>query len=94
VAWARALNIFSVQYSQYRSLKVPVHLETTQKMANQDVLVDYGATNNFIDHRLLKQLGIGTIPLPAPKKIWNIDRTLNKAGELTNYTMLNVHTRG
>jgi hypothetical protein len=94
VAWARALNISSVQYSQYRSLKVSAHLETAQKMANQDVLVDSGATNNFIDPRLLKQLGIGTIPLPEPKKIWNIDRTLNKAGELTNYTMLNVHTRG
>ena len=68
VAWAGALNISSVQYSQYRSLKVPVHLETAQKMANQDVLVDSGATDNFIDPRLLKQLGIGTIPLPAPKK--------------------------
>src|SRR4029077_10675690 len=86
--------ISSVQYSQYRSLKVPVHLETAQKTADQDVLVDSGATDNFIDPRLLKQLGIGTIPLPSPKKIWNIDGTLNKAGELVNYTMLDVHTGG
>ena len=81
MAWARALGISSVQYSQYRSLKVPIHLETAQKTAVHEVLVDSGATDNFIDPRILKQLGIGMIPLLAARKIWNIDGTPNKAGE-------------
>ena len=63
-------------------------------MADKQILVDSGATDNFIDPRLVKRLGLGTRELPQPRKIWNIDGTNNRAGMLTHYTDLEVQTGG
>ena len=52
-------------------------------MTNKRILVDLGATDNFIDPRLIVQLGLGTRELEQPQKIWNIDGTNNQAGMLT-----------
>ena len=59
-------------------------------MADKRILVDSGATNNFIDPRLLKHLKLGSRRLDRPRKIWNIDGTNNKAGLLTDYVELEV----
>ena len=37
---------------------------------------------------------LGKRPLQRPRKIWNIDNTANKAGEITHYTTLDIQTRG
>ena len=63
-------------------------------MADKQILVDSGATDNFIDPKLVKRLGLGTRELPQPRKIWNIDGTNNRAGMLTHYTDLEVQTGG
>ena len=39
-------------------------------------------------------MGIGTKELPNPRKIWNINGTLNKGGYLTHYVDLDVQTNG
>ena len=61
-------------------------------MADKKILVNSGATDNFIDPRLLKCLKLGSRRLDRPRKIWNIDRTNNKAGLLTDYVELEVRT--
>lgn len=38
----------------------------------------------------MKQLGLGTIPLTRRRKVYNIDGTENRAGEVTDYCVLNV----
>ena len=48
--------------------------------------------DNFIHLNLLKRLGLGSQPLERPRKIWNIDRTTNKAGALTHCVDLEVRT--
>src|SRR6266702_255506 len=58
--------------------------------AEQEVLVDSGATNNFISEKLLKRMKIGKIPLKKPRYIWNIDGTHNKAGTIKEYINLQV----
>jgi predicted aspartyl protease len=63
-------------------------------MADKQILVDSGATDNFIDPRLVKRLGLGTRELPQPRKIWNIDGTNNRAGMLTHLPDLEVQTGG
>ncbi len=40
--------------------------------AEREVLVDSGATDNFISEKLLKRMKIGKIPLKKPRYIWNI----------------------
>jgi hypothetical protein len=73
-------------------MKVPVSFCTSHAIADKKVLVDSGATDNFIHPKLLKQLGLGQRPLDQPKKIWNIDGTMNRAGKLTHYVDLDVRT--
>ena len=56
-------------------------------------LVDSGATDNFIHPRFVRQMKLGTT-LPNPKKLYNIDNTTNKAGNVTHYVDLSVETNG
>ena len=73
-------------------MKIPVSFRTAYARANKNILVDSGATNNFIDPRLVRRLRLGTHNLERAQKIWNIDGTNNKAGLITSYVDLNVHT--
>ena len=61
-------------------------------MDDKNILVDSGATDNYIHLKLLKQLGLGSQLLERPRKIWNIDGTTNKAGALTHCVDLEVCT--
>jgi hypothetical protein len=73
-------------------MKVPVSFCTLHAMADKNILVDSGATDNFIHPKLLKRLGLGIQALDRPRKIWNIDRTTNCAGQLTSFVDLKVRT--
>ena len=75
-------------------MKVPISFWTSHAMTNKNILVDSGATNNFIHPRLVKRLGLGTNQLEKPKKVWNVDGTTNRGGELTHYVNLEVKTGG
>ena len=61
-------------------------------MTDKHILVDSGATDNFIDPWLVTRLGLGTRLLERPRKIWNINGTNNQAGMLTQYVDLSVRT--
>ena len=92
MAWARAIGCKSVYITRYRSMKVPVSFRTLHAMADKTILVDSGATDNFIHPKLLRRLGLGSQLLERPQKIWNIDGTTNKAGVLTHCVDLEVCT--
>ena len=59
-------------------MKVPISFRTSHAMTNKKILVDSGATNNFIHPCLVKRLGLGTNQLKKPKKVWNVDGTVDK----------------
>jgi hypothetical protein len=61
-------------------------------MADKRILVDSGATDNFIHPKPIKRLGLGTQTLDRPRKIWNINGTNNRGGELTHFVDLKVRT--
>jgi hypothetical protein len=61
--------------------------------AERQVLVHSGATNNFINPKLLKRMKIGQVPLQRTQTIWNINGTHNKAGSITHYMDLQVRVR-
>jgi hypothetical protein len=63
-------------------------------MADKQVLVDSGATDNFIHPNFAKRMGLGSKELANPKRIYNINKTTNKAGMITHYLDLNVVTKG
>ena len=73
-------------------MKVPISFRTLHATAGKNILVDSGATDNFIHPKLLKRLGLGSQLIEKLQKIWNIDRTTNKAGVLTHCIDLEVCT--
>ena len=93
-AWVRALKCNSVYITRYRSMRIPVLIHTSYTMADKQALIDSGATDNFMHLQFAQQMGIGTKPLPNPRKIWNIDGTMNKGGFLTHYADVDVQTKG
>ena len=86
------LKCNTVYLTSYRSMKIPVSFRTAYARADKQILVDSGATDNFIHPRLIKRLALGTQKLERSKKIWNIDGTNNKARRITEYVDLSVQT--
>jgi hypothetical protein len=95
MAWGRAIHTLkcnSVYLTHYRSMKIPVSFQTLYARADKQILVDSRAMDNFIDPRLIKRLGLRSLRLERPRKIWNIDGTNNKAGMISDYLDLNVQS--
>jgi len=63
-------------------------------MADKRILVDLGATDNFIHPKFVKQLRVGMQELEHLMKIWNINGTTNRVGRLTHFVDLLVQTKG
>jgi hypothetical protein len=57
-------------------------------------LVDSGATDNFVHPHFIRRMGLGMRELATPKKLFNIDDTMNRAGMITHYVDLDVYTNG
>ena len=94
MAWVRAFNCNSVYVLCFRSMKVPISVQTSYNKADLRCLVDSGATDNFIHLRFVRRMKLGTRELAQPKKLYNIDDTTNKAGNVTHYVDLMVETAG
>jgi hypothetical protein len=58
--------------------------------AERQVLVDSGATDNFISDKLLKRMKIGKLNLKKPQVIWNIDGTHNQSGMIKQFVDLQI----
>jgi hypothetical protein len=65
-------------------------LQSSHSKAERQVLVDSGATNNFISDKLLKRMKIGKLNLQKPHVIWNIDGTQNQSGMIKQFVDLQV----
>ena len=86
------LKCNTVYLARYRSMKIPVSFRTAYARADKQILVDSGATDNFIHPRLIRRLALGTQKLERSRKIWNIDGTNNRASRITEYVDLSVQT--
>ena len=71
-------------------MRIPTLLQSAHSKTERQVLVDSGATDNFISNKLLKRMKIGKLPLSRPRAIWNIDATLNKGGTIKDFVDLQV----
>jgi hypothetical protein len=72
------------------SVIVPFIFETVRRKAEESMLLDSSATENFIDQRMVSQLKIGIRQLPAPRKVHNVDGTENWSGTITEYCSLRI----
>ena len=89
-AWARILGLRTIFKCKYKSLRIPTLLQSSYSKAKRQVLVDSGATDNFISEKLLKRMKIGMAKLKKERTIWNVDGTHNKSGAIKHYVDLQV----
>jgi hypothetical protein len=75
-------------------MTVRIYLHSIAKRAEAIALVDSGATENFMNLSYAKWLRLPIKQLPQPRKLYNVDGTENKSGELQFYTDLQVCNSG
>src|SRR6266581_8813072 len=73
-------------------MRISVLFESAHATAEREVLIDSGATDNFICRNLLQRLKIAYLPLEIPLRIWNVDSMHNQDGKITHFTDLQVCT--
>jgi hypothetical protein len=90
-AWARIFGITSVYgCTKYGLMKMPVLVQNTHSRAKKQVIIDSGATSNFVSSKLLKKMKIGKRDLPKPRTIWLMHGKRNKERHITEYVDLLV----
>jgi Aspartyl protease len=72
------------------TLDLPLTFSSAKKMAAEKALLDSGATENFINPRMVKKLGIRTVELAQPRTVYNVDRTENQGGQIKELCILNI----
>jgi len=65
-----------------RSLRIFFDFKTKIETTRQKVLLDSGASDNFLNMETWKTLGIGRVELPKPIEVYNADRTPNQQGAI------------
>ena len=68
-----------------------VFMHSRSKRADTIALLDSGATENFMSLQYAKYLHLPIKVLKEPRKLFNVDGTPNRAGDLKYYT--DLHTR-
>ena len=73
-------------------MTVRCYIHSITKRAETTALVDSGATENFINLSYTKWLQLPIRRMTTPCKLYNVDGTENKAGQLQYFTDLQVQT--
>jgi hypothetical protein len=69
-----------------------IFMHSRSKRAETIALLDSGATENFMNLEYAKYLHLPIKVLQQPRKLFNVDGTQNRAGELKYYVDLNSRT--
>ncbi len=73
-------------------MTVRVFIHSTAKRAETISLLDSGVTENFLNLEYAKWLRLPIKKMTQPQKLFNVDGTENKAGQLQYYTNLATRT--
>ena len=68
------------------NMKIPFW--SLSKQSKKTVLIDSGATENFLDRETRQKMGIGSHETVKPIMVYNIDRTENSQGNISHYCWL------
>jgi hypothetical protein len=73
-------------------MTVRFFIHTKSKRAEALALVDSGATENFMNLNYARYLHLPIQRLTTPRKLYNVDGSSNRSGDLLYYTDLTVQT--
>ena len=71
-------------------MQLHLFIHLSQKRAETTVLLDSGATENFISMKYAKELQLPIKQLQRPQPVYNVDGTQNKNGDIEHYTNLEM----
>src|SRR6266853_2546317 len=89
IRWYQDQNVF---ISARKSMMLCVYLHSKSKRAETIALLNSGATENFMSLDYAKHLHLPIKMLKEPRELFNVNGTLNKAGDLKYYTDLRTQT--
>ena len=69
-------------------MKIPFW--SLSEQAEETVLIDSGATENFLDKDIWQKMRIGSYETVKPITVYNVDRTENSQGKITHYCWLQI----
>ena len=75
-------------------MTVRFYIHSIAKRAEAIALLDSGATENFMNLSYTRWLKVPIKQLEKPRKLFNVDGTENRSGELCFYMDLQVRTGG
>jgi len=78
------LKLKSIYFSMKNFVRVKFPLMHYRGQAEEEALLDSGATENFIDINTVKRLRLGTKQLEFQRPVYNVDGTPNKHGTITH----------
>ena len=70
------------------NMKIP--FRSLSEQAEEMVLIDSGATENFLDKATWERMDIGSHETAKPITVYNVDRTENSQGKITHYCWLRI----
>ena len=73
-------------------MTICVYLNSLFKRAETSALLDSGTTENFINPDYARELKLPIEELAEPCKVFNVDGTQNRHGQITHHTDLEVRT--
>jgi hypothetical protein len=73
-------------------MTVHVYVNSVAKRTDTLALIDLGVTENFMSQEYACYTRLPMKPLTVPRKVFNIDGTLNHNGNITHYTDLELRT--
>ena len=74
------------------NMKIP--FQSLSEQAEETVLIDSGATENFLDKATWERMGIGSHETTKPITVYNMDGTENSQGKITHYCWLQIFYAG
>src|SRR5579864_3207636 len=89
-ALVRALNLDRLYIPLLNAMKLPIQIYKRLGKADTQALIDSGATSNFIDHKEVVRLRLGTKKLQKEIKVYNVDESHNKGGTISETVHLIV----
>ena len=73
------------------AIELSVLVHSFGSKAESKALIDSGAIENFIDYHTVTKLWLGTRKLEKPRTVYNVDKTLNTNGSITQSCDLYVN---
>jgi RNase H-like domain found in reverse transcriptase/Reverse transcriptase (RNA-dependent DNA polymerase)/Integrase zinc binding domain/Chromo (CHRromatin Organisation MOdifier) domain/Aspartyl protease len=80
----------SLYVARNKAIKASISINTEQGAVQKKALLDSGATKCFVHPSLVKELKILTTKLKKPRRVRNVDGTINKAGAVTEVIILEM----